>query len=53
MAGIAAEAATGRLAYAKLPGIQPGDGAFVLAWRKDYTLSPLQKAFAQMAGTSG
>ncbi|QUL52346.1 LysR family transcriptional regulator [Paenibacillus tritici] len=47
--GIAAEVAAGRLAYAGLPGIHPGDGAFVLAWRKDYTLSPLQKAFAEMA----
>lgn len=49
MAGIASEVAAGRLAYAKLPGIQPGDGAFMLAWRKDYTLSPLQEAFAGMA----
>ncbi|WP_238651696.1 LysR family transcriptional regulator [Paenibacillus piscarius] len=53
MAGIAAEVAAGRLAYARLPGIQPGGGAFVLAWRKDYTLSPLQEAFVRMAGTSG
>lgn len=49
MAGIAAEVAAGRLTYARLPGIQPGDSAFVLAWRKDYTLSPLQEAFAGMA----
>lgn len=53
MAGITAEVAAGRLAYTRLPGIQPGDSAFVLAWRKDYTLSPLQKAFAGMAGITG
>ena len=47
--GIEAEVAAGRLASAPLPGVHPGDGAFVLAWRKDYTLSPLQKAFAGMA----
>lgn len=47
-AGIEAEVLAGRLAYAPLPGIHPGDSAFVLAWRKDYTLSPLQKAFADM-----
>lgn len=47
--GIETEAAEGRLAYAPLPGIHPGEGAFVLAWRKDYTLSPLQQAFADMA----
>lgn len=51
--GIEAEVAAGSLAYAPLPGLHPGDGAFVLAWRKDYTLSPLQKAFAGMAGGDG
>ncbi|MEK3836083.1 MULTISPECIES: LysR family transcriptional regulator [unclassified Paenibacillus] len=50
--GIEGEVTAGRLAYAKLPGILPADGSFVLAWRKDYTLSPLQQAFAGMAAGS-
>ncbi|WNS45091.1 LysR family transcriptional regulator [Paenibacillus sp. MMS20-IR301] len=51
-AGIAEEVATGRLASAPLPGIRPADGSFVLAWRKDYTLSPLQRAFAEVCAAA-
>ncbi|ASA21733.1 LysR family transcriptional regulator [Paenibacillus donghaensis] len=47
-AGIAAELALGQLKSAPLPGILPESGGFVLAWRKDYDLSPLQEAFAAM-----
>lgn len=43
--GIEAELSTGRLRYTSLPGIQAEAGGFMLAWRKDYTLSPLQQAF--------
>lgn len=48
-AGIEDEIAQGRLLYAALPGIPVEASSYVLAWRRDYTLSPLQKAFADMA----
>ncbi|MBW4080532.1 LysR family transcriptional regulator [Paenibacillus sp. S150] len=48
-AGIEAEVASGGLCYAPLPGVQPEHGEFVLAWRKDYALTPLQRAFAELA----
>ncbi|WP_342435628.1 LysR family transcriptional regulator [Paenibacillus sp. FSL L8-0436] len=48
-AGVADEVALGRLSYAPLPGISPGLATYVMAWRKDYTLTPLQQAFVEMA----
>ncbi|MDQ0195014.1 LysR family transcriptional regulator [Paenibacillus wynnii] len=46
--GIEAELSSGRLRYSNLPGIQTEFGGFMLAWRKDYALSPLQQAFVKM-----
>ncbi|WP_379152132.1 LysR family transcriptional regulator [Paenibacillus sp. sgz5001063] len=46
---IAAELAAGSLRCIPLPGIQPEHGEFALAWRRDYTLTPLQLAFADLA----
>ncbi|WP_310828805.1 LysR family transcriptional regulator [Paenibacillus pedocola] len=51
-AGIEAELALGSLRYAPLPGNQAEQGGFVLAWRKDHTLTPLQQAFLEIAGES-
>ncbi|MNF11428.1 LysR substrate binding domain protein [compost metagenome] len=48
-AGIRAEAASGSLRYIPLPGVQPDHGEFVLAWRKDHPLTPLQQAFVELA----
>ncbi|MNO23556.1 HTH-type transcriptional activator CmpR [compost metagenome] len=50
-AGIQAEAASGSLRYLPLPGVQPDHGEFVLAWRKDYPLTPLQQAFTELAAS--
>jgi DNA-binding transcriptional LysR family regulator len=47
--GIEAELAAGRLQYAALPGIPPKDASYVVAWRKDHTLTPLQQVFVDMA----
>ncbi|OKP92389.1 hypothetical protein A3848_07950 [Paenibacillus sp. P32E] len=47
--GIEAELAAGVLSCIPLPGVQPEHGEFALAWRKDYTLTPLQLAFAELA----
>lgn len=48
-AGIEDEVSAGRLLYAALPGSPCERLSYVLAWRKDYTLTPLQQAFADMA----
>ncbi|MHA6528914.1 LysR family transcriptional regulator [Paenibacillus sp. BAC0078] len=48
-AGIMEEVAAGSLSYAALPGVQPDHGDFVLAWRKDSALTPLQQAFVNLA----
>lgn len=45
---IEAELALGRLCYAPLPGVLPESGGFVLAWRKDHILTPLQQSFADI-----
>ncbi|MNI45798.1 HTH-type transcriptional activator CmpR [compost metagenome] len=50
--GIEAELALGSLRYAPLPGIAAEQEQFVLAWRKDYTLSPVQQTFVEMAADS-
>ncbi|OKP95119.1 LysR family transcriptional regulator [Paenibacillus sp. P46E] len=47
--GIETELAAGLLCCIPLPGVQPEHGEFALAWRKDYTLTPLQLAFAELA----
>lgn len=49
--GIEAEVSSGRLQYAALPGIPPKEASYVLAWRKDHTLSPLQQVFVDMAAS--
>ncbi|MNE77346.1 LysR substrate binding domain protein [compost metagenome] len=51
-AGIEAELALGSLRCAPLPGNQAEQSGFVLAWRKDHTLTPLQQAFIEIAGKS-
>ncbi|MNW70358.1 LysR substrate binding domain protein [compost metagenome] len=51
-AGIEAELALGSLRYAPLPAYQADQGGFVLAWRKDHTLTPLQQAFIEIASES-
>ncbi|GGF62808.1 LysR family transcriptional regulator [Paenibacillus albidus] len=47
-AGIEQEVIQGLLCYASLPGHLPERSGFVLAWRKDYTLSPVQESFAEL-----
>ncbi|WP_419884443.1 LysR substrate-binding domain-containing protein [Paenibacillus sp. B-A-8] len=47
-ASIEAELELGRLSYAPLPGVLPESGGFVLAWRKDHILTPLQQSFADI-----
>ncbi|MRN54446.1 LysR family transcriptional regulator [Paenibacillus monticola] len=47
-AGIEAELALGQLKFTSLPGILPENSGFVLAWRKDHTLTPVQQAFADL-----
>jgi LysR family transcriptional regulator, transcriptional activator of the cysJI operon len=51
--GIEPELALGRLRCTPLPGIMPGNGRFMLAWRKDYTLSPLQQTFVEYCTSAG
>lgn len=51
-AGIEAELALGSLRCAPLPGKQAEQSCFALAWRKDHTLTPLQQAIVEIAGTS-
>ncbi|WP_150271680.1 LysR family transcriptional regulator [Paenibacillus tepidiphilus] len=48
-AGILAEVSAGTLKYAPLPGAQAEPSTVFIAWRKDYTLTPLQEAFAALA----
>ncbi|SET29083.1 LysR family transcriptional regulator [Paenibacillus sp. NFR01] len=43
------ELEAGTLAFASLPGESPGPISSVLAWQKDYTLTPLQEAFVELA----
>ncbi|WP_339314708.1 LysR family transcriptional regulator [Paenibacillus sp. FSL R10-2734] len=47
-ASIEAELELGRLCSVPLPGILPESGGFVLAWRKDHILTPLQQSFAEL-----
>ncbi|WP_151736383.1 LysR family transcriptional regulator ['Paenibacillus yunnanensis' Narsing Rao et al. 2020] len=47
--GIASELAAGTLKCAALPGSPVESSQIFLAWRKDYTLTPLQEAFAALA----
>jgi DNA-binding transcriptional LysR family regulator len=49
--GIETEVAHGTLRYATLPGIVPESGGFVLAWRKDHILTPLQQSFSEILTT--
>lgn len=49
--GIAAEVDLDQLHYTSLPGILPEQGGFVLAWRKDHILTPLQQSFAEILMT--
>lgn len=48
-AGITDEVTAGSLSCTALPGIQPDHGDYVLAWRKDTALTPLQQAFVDLA----
>lgn len=47
-AAINEDAERGRLQYVNLPGILPESGGFVLGWRKDHILTPLQASFVQL-----
>ncbi|WP_340003412.1 LysR family transcriptional regulator [Paenibacillus sp. FSL K6-0276] len=51
-ASIEAELELGRLCYTPLPGILPESGGFVLAWRKDHILTPLQQSFSEILNDS-
>ncbi|MEK3736595.1 LysR family transcriptional regulator [Paenibacillus sp. FSL L8-0493] len=47
-AAVKAEIELGKLSYANLPGILPESGGFVLGWRKDHILTPLQQSFVDL-----
>lgn len=46
--GIEKEVEQGHLRFRPLPGEPPEKSGFFLTWRKDYTLSPVQQAFADI-----
>lgn len=47
-AAIIEDVELGRLSYINLPGRLPESGGFVLGWRKDHILTPLQQAFVDL-----
>jgi DNA-binding transcriptional LysR family regulator len=51
--GIEAEISQGRLRYAPLPGDPPNKGGFLLVWRKDHLLTPLEQAVLDYFAQNG